>query len=459
MVHRPADSRLLANLLSQEKEYAKHLATLLDHSNASLASVTAYASASSPASAHLILAVAGSLSTADEALRHYAAAVDRWRDYLKGLKALEDEVGNIMRDREILVTRLIKVSKPTLHASPSSSSLLLSPIQSQSSLAPNTSANAKLAAAQTELQACEAHLAAKEVLLDVHRAALVREGLAGRCRALAECGRRWSAAGSAGAATAEGAARAPSDPDKPLPGVAGSDVSLAPSQSASQIHVSPPDAAAAQHIYSDAALPPPSSRASSSSHYVPAPVPAMALPAAHAMTDLAVPFAQRVLARRITEEDLLRTSGDGGDGGSSAGEEDAGPLAVVENPRFAVDKTGGVSVARAGTLRRENTLKRERPRGGSSLSVPSPKSNTGFFGSLRGFFGRGGGSEVGTESKGSGRRRKLGRNKRKGTDADADDSDDPGVRSESPAPFTLAAARVRPRPVAPRLRAREQCAA
>ncbi|KAJ7908834.1 hypothetical protein B0H13DRAFT_651370 [Mycena leptocephala] len=93
MVHRPADSRLLGNLLSQEKEYAKHLATLLDHSNASLASVTAYASASSPASAHLILTVAGSLAAADDALRHYAVAVDRWRDYLKGLKALEDELG------------------------------------------------------------------------------------------------------------------------------------------------------------------------------------------------------------------------------------------------------------------------------------------------------------------------------------------------------------------------------
>ncbi|KAJ7063782.1 hypothetical protein B0H15DRAFT_807813 [Mycena belliarum] len=282
MVHRPADSRLLANLLSQEKDHRLRFCA-------------------SPASAHLILAVAGSLSTADEALRHYAAAVDRWRDYLKGLKALEDEVGNIMRDREILVTRLIKVSKPTLHASPSSSSLLLSPIQSQSSLAPNTSANAKLAAAQTELQACEAHLAAKEVLLDVHRAALVREGLAGRCRALAECGRRWSAAGSAGAATAEGAARAPSDPDKPLPGVAGSDVSLSRRRAASQIH----RRGAAAAVVARVELEP----------LVPAPVPAMALPAAHAMTDLAVPFAQRVLARRITEEDLLRTSGDGGDAG------------------------------------------------------------------------------------------------------------------------------------------------
>ncbi|KAJ7226676.1 hypothetical protein GGX14DRAFT_309461, partial [Mycena pura] len=255
MVHRPADSRLLGNLLSQEKEYAKHLATLLDHSHASVASVTAYASASAPASAHLILAVAGSLAAADDALRHYAAAVDRWRDYLKGLKALEDEIGNIMRDREILVTRVIKVSKPSTH---SSSSLPISPSQSHASLpfsiSSSTNANAKFVSAQTELQACEAHLAAKEAELDAQRAALVSEGLAERCRALAECGQRWHDAGRAGAVSAQRGLRSPSgdsprrvpsDPNKPLPpgagasagvaGVAGSDLSLAPSQSASQI--------------------------------------------------------------------------------------------------------------------------------------------------------------------------------------------------------------------------------
>ena len=38
MVHRPADSRLLSNLLTHEKDYAKHLAILLDYSQASLAS-------------------------------------------------------------------------------------------------------------------------------------------------------------------------------------------------------------------------------------------------------------------------------------------------------------------------------------------------------------------------------------------------------------------------------------
>ena len=46
--------------------------------------------------------MAGTLSGADDALRHYAAAVDTWREQLRELKEMEDDVGTIMRDREIL---------------------------------------------------------------------------------------------------------------------------------------------------------------------------------------------------------------------------------------------------------------------------------------------------------------------------------------------------------------------
>ena len=102
MVHRPADSRLLANLLSQEKDYSKQLGIVLETSQASLASFSAYASASAPPISQVILSVAGALAGADEALQRYLGAVDVWRDQLRRLKELESEVGNIMRDREIL---------------------------------------------------------------------------------------------------------------------------------------------------------------------------------------------------------------------------------------------------------------------------------------------------------------------------------------------------------------------
>jgi hypothetical protein len=102
MVHRPTDSRLLANLLSQEKEYSKQLGIVLETSQASLSSFSAYASASAPPVSQVILVVAAALAGADEALQKYIEAVDEWRNHLKRLKELELEVGNTMRDREIL---------------------------------------------------------------------------------------------------------------------------------------------------------------------------------------------------------------------------------------------------------------------------------------------------------------------------------------------------------------------
>ncbi|KAF7329518.1 hypothetical protein MKEN_00214300 [Mycena kentingensis (nom. inval.)] len=453
MVHRPADSRLLGHLLTQEKEYAKHLATLLDHSNASLASVTAYGSASSPASAALILAVSGSLATADEALRGYATAVERWRDYLKELKTLEDEVGTIMRDREILagtrarrtpsskgrvestpgarrhfgrqlgrghensvlttfysVTRLIKASKPVLHTSSSTSLPLSSPSQSASSLpfSANTQNNAKLVAAQTELQACEAHLAAKEAELEVRRAALVREGLAGRCRALAECGARWQDAGRAGALAATGGAASASS--KPLPGVGGSDVSLAPSQSASQIEPQP------YH--------PPAPSSSDHHHTILPPTDLVPVVASGSK------FAPRMLARRITEEDLVRVPAEDDAEGSSVAEEDAqaAPLEVVENPRFAnahpngsAPKVGSGILAKRHSKRPAATLQRNSTYGSSTMSVPTPTASKGFFGSIRGLFG-------GKNKDGSG----SGRLKRASAKRDAGSDDEPDVRSEPP---------------------------
>lgn len=102
MVHRPSDSRLLVNLISHEKDYTKQLGVLLEHSQASLASFSAYASASAPPTSQIIIQVAGALAGADEGFRKYAASLEIWQEQLKSLKDLEDEVGNVMRDREIL---------------------------------------------------------------------------------------------------------------------------------------------------------------------------------------------------------------------------------------------------------------------------------------------------------------------------------------------------------------------
>lgn len=261
MVHRPADSRLLTNVLSHEKEYAKQLQALLASSQASLASFTAYAAASPPPTSQTILKVAGILSATDSALAAYAAAVDQWREAMRALQALEDEVGNIVRDREILVTRLIKVSKSqksiglTGQRFASSSSLGSVDTPSPSPQRTRTIATStKIAAAQSELQACETHLATKENELAVRRTVAVRDGLNVRCQALVQCGWAWTELGKEAIGVLESpeltedvhGAHRPRllhesfphhDYNKPLPPHQDDHSSLGPSRSASQIHL------------------------------------------------------------------------------------------------------------------------------------------------------------------------------------------------------------------------------
>ncbi|TDL24356.1 hypothetical protein BD410DRAFT_719841 [Rickenella mellea] len=192
MVHRPADSRLLANLLAHEKEHAKALHQLSTTAQASLAPLAAYAAASTPSAAAALGAAARALSQADGALRAYAEAVDEWRAMLSELKGLEDEVGNIQRDREILVTRLIKASniKPT--------SLNRNSFIGVTSSTYSTNNSSKLDLAQSELQACETHLASRERDLQALRALALSRGLKGRCTAMSECGWQWNEAGKEG---------------------------------------------------------------------------------------------------------------------------------------------------------------------------------------------------------------------------------------------------------------------
>ncbi|KAG6894254.1 hypothetical protein C0992_006917, partial [Termitomyces sp. T32_za158] len=106
-MHRPADSRLLSNLVTHEKDYAKALKTLQSPSHA----LSAYAAACAPPLSNALLQVSAALGGADEALARYADAVEECREHLTRIKELEDDLGVVVRDREILITRLIKASK------------------------------------------------------------------------------------------------------------------------------------------------------------------------------------------------------------------------------------------------------------------------------------------------------------------------------------------------------------
>ncbi|PBK68070.1 hypothetical protein ARMSODRAFT_937533 [Armillaria solidipes] len=416
MVHRPADSRLLTNLLSQEKDHSKQLQSLLDSSNVALTSLAAYASACPPPASQVILSVAGSLAGAAEAFRAYAVSIEQWRDYLTGLKDLEDEVAHIMRDREILVTRLIKASKSVTKSSSNRESLLLSPTSSTLSLKSDESpsmsytssptflslgANKKLQNAQAELQACEAHLAMKEKELDVKRFGAVRDGLAVRSKALTDCGWRWVEIGKqVDSVLNEGAARSPSE--KPLPPSSpdehpSSDISsIAPSQSASQINVIvTPDPV--QHIYSNLDMP--SVPSTPTDPEIPLQI---QIPPAHAIAETGLPRAsspppiqKHVLPRRITEEDLgFRTGSLGNPEETNSSDEDEGDVQVVENTRFAASSSK-MSIGSGKKRKAQSTPTSPTGSGGGG---------SGFFGSIKGLFSRHGhrkaGSERGAEDEG-----------------------------------------------------------
>ncbi|KAK0468569.1 hypothetical protein IW261DRAFT_1518243 [Armillaria novae-zelandiae] len=409
MVHRPADSRLLTNLLSQEKDHSKQLQSLLDSSNVALTSLAAYASACPPPASQVILSVAGSLAGAAEAFRAYALSIEQWRDYLTGLKDLEDEVAHVMRDREILVTRLIKASKSVTKSSSNRESLLLSPNTKSSSTlslksdeSPSMSytssptflslgANKKLQNAQAELQACEAHLAMKEKELDVKRFGAVRDGLAVRSKALTDCGWRWVEIGKqVDSVLNEGTARSPSEHPS-------SDISsIAPSQSASQINVIvTPDPV--QHIYSNLEVP--SVPSTPTDPEIPLQI---QIPPAHAIAETGMPRAsspppiqKHVLPRRITEEDLGFRTGSLGNPETNSSDEDEGDVQVVENVRFA-PSSSKISIG--------SRKKRKAPTPPTSPTESSGGGGSGFFGSIRGLFSRHGhrkaGSERGAEDQG-----------------------------------------------------------
>ncbi|KAI0251596.1 hypothetical protein BJV78DRAFT_1275252 [Lactifluus subvellereus] len=177
MVHRSSDSRLLNSLLSNEKDYHKQLLVLMDnYSRNSLGAFSAYASASPAPIAHAVIAVAGSFAGADDALP--------WQTELHALKELEEEVGNVIRDREILFVRPIFLPRFPRTKNPRDSFIgtLGSSVGDSSQISLNSftspgASSSKFGATQAELQAYEAHLAAKEKEFDELQVTALQHGL------------------------------------------------------------------------------------------------------------------------------------------------------------------------------------------------------------------------------------------------------------------------------------------
>lgn len=145
----------------------------------------------------------------------YLASLDRFRKDLKQIHLLEEEIARVRRDREILVSRLIKTTK----SRPTRSDLsaiasgyrdggsVLSSRASITSGHSNSSAQTKegkravkLADAQAELLGCEEHLRDLEVRLEHERNKVMLRGLEEKFRAMDAVAKMWLKQARAGMA-------------------------------------------------------------------------------------------------------------------------------------------------------------------------------------------------------------------------------------------------------------------
>jgi hypothetical protein len=138
----------------------------------------------------------------------YISSLDQFRKDLKQIHLLEEEMSRVKRDREILVTRLIKTTKSrptksdltalaTSYSHKPESSYMSS---RASSISVNSTGSAaskegkragKLQEAQAELLGCEEHLRSLEVRVEAERNKVMMRGLEERFRAMEAVGRMW----------------------------------------------------------------------------------------------------------------------------------------------------------------------------------------------------------------------------------------------------------------------------
>ncbi|GAA5895507.1 hypothetical protein JCM5296_006784 [Sporobolomyces johnsonii] len=168
------DTRLLSNLLKTEKDTMlafKHYTLTASSAGAAL---SAWSTADSADTADLMDAsarISQLLSTCTDAQRLYLHALAAYRASLKEVLDKETSIRTVVRDREILVNRLIKIGnkKPKDDA------------VDQHQL--------KLEDAQRELAACETFLQEEEAALSQAKRRSFREALAMRMKSMGELGR------------------------------------------------------------------------------------------------------------------------------------------------------------------------------------------------------------------------------------------------------------------------------
>lgn len=180
----PTDSRLLQNLIKGEKSYIDNLAASSISAYAAASALAAWGTSEAPDISKAAQALSEILGTVADAQRTHVQALEGYRSALKDVLDREQSIRSVVRDRDILVGRLIKASKKKVSKKDSGVS--------------QEDKMDKVNAAQRELHACEQVLASEEAALVGVKRRTFKEALTMRMKTM----------GDAGAATVEAAKEA-----------------------------------------------------------------------------------------------------------------------------------------------------------------------------------------------------------------------------------------------------------
>ena len=170
----PTDSRLLQNLIKGEKSYIDNLAASSHSGYAAASALAAWGTSEAPDISKASQTLSEILASAADAQRTHVQALEGYRSALKDVLDREHSIRSVVRDRDILVGRLIKASKKKVS-------------KKDSGLSQDEKME-KVNAAQRELHACEQVLASEEAALVGVKRRTFKEALTMRMKTMGDAG-------------------------------------------------------------------------------------------------------------------------------------------------------------------------------------------------------------------------------------------------------------------------------
>lgn len=162
------DTKLLDNLILAERKLASTLTHTNTAADSSTLAISAWATPEGPEAQQTASVLSGALSASSSALASYAESVRTFASDLEGLIAKEAAVGEVARDRDILVSRMVRLTKKKTKPGNEAQQL------------------ANLSEVQQELAACEAVLASEQQALTFARRQALNQHAHARLSALAD---------------------------------------------------------------------------------------------------------------------------------------------------------------------------------------------------------------------------------------------------------------------------------